>query len=237
VICPQCDHPIDPAQPYDAGGTVGHFNLITRPCHLGCEIPAFTLVQPTPIIKPPELPMFTTLATEIAAQLPDWTLSFNDDKDAAFLSKDGMRFAITRTDKDRLHIRSWNWPKYTDETGKQIELMPHSLFDPRESAPSITCAIVRGSRAIAADITRRFLPEYLRIWSRLYARAVSNMAYSLDVRDNWRAVCTLARKDPEKTSHYLGEGYDVEVKQNGKHARFTIDATPEQAAKILEALK
>jgi hypothetical protein len=63
LICPQCGRPIDTTQPYDEGGRPGHFDLLTRPCHIGCEMPFFTVAPRLRVIGVPwaPLPLFDSL--------------------------------------------------------------------------------------------------------------------------------------------------------------------------------
>jgi hypothetical protein len=56
MICPQCQQPIDPSMPYEAGGRPGFLDQITRPSHLGdCEtMPPFVW---QPAVRPFIIPV------------------------------------------------------------------------------------------------------------------------------------------------------------------------------------
>jgi hypothetical protein len=62
----------------------------------------------------------------------------------------------------------------------------------RASAGEITVAISRGPATIAKEITRRFLPEYLRVLALANAKVASDTAYETDVRLNLKRLAKAA---------------------------------------------
>lgn len=72
----------------------------------------------------------------------------------------GIWFSVASRER-RLAVHG-HWPL---DNGKRMRV---------EKAPGINVSIDRGARAIAADIKRRFLPDYLALYTELRARVVAN---------------------------------------------------------------
>src|SRR5258708_3210261 len=119
---------------------------------------------------------YLALYNGVAAHLAGWKVTIdNPDDDFRF----EYRYRLTNNVEgqdihlsfgsgvDRGKVRvSGSWPK-KGEHGPWSG--PGDLY-PCESSPSINCALSRGYDVIAKDITRRFLPEYRRIWGLLVAK-------------------------------------------------------------------
>lgn len=123
------------------------------------------------------------LAAEVAPTLPEgpWTVrpprEEAHDSHAILERADGATVWISGngwTRNGRLSV-SGGWPRT-----KAGEVM-----GPREGRPSITVAETRPSAGVAAEIARRFLPDYLR----LYAEALAKKVSWDDSRAAKRAAC------------------------------------------------
>ena len=100
-----------------------------------------------------EHPDMLELAQRIAEHLPGWTAVPEDGRWMAYLTHpDGPKLAL-RHDKGRLNVMG-TWPFSHGEH-----------FYPRDKSADISCALSRGPLAIAKDIERRLLPEYLPLWA------------------------------------------------------------------------
>jgi hypothetical protein len=186
------------------------------------------------------------LAGAIAANLTGWQLHPpNDGHWAILFKRDEMCFNIARDNsgkRDRINVSTWGWPQYTkyeqgDEPRKDT-IFPNSLYDPKEESPSISCAIARGGEAIAREITRRFIPDYERIWKRCAEKAEMWGKAEVEARDNWAAICKAAGQPVRKGSIYaeLGKAH-LRIENRNGLGHIQIDATPAQVTAIIKALK
>lgn len=73
------------------------------------------------------------------------------------------------------------YPSYVDATGSTHAIVPRDVL-PYAGAPEIKACITRGAVAIAKDIKRRFLPEFVRVWDLCKARADSYTAGNQSVK-------------------------------------------------------
>ena len=62
----------------------------------------------------------------------------------------------------------------------------------KTSAPSITVAIARGCAAIAKDIAKRFLPEYMRVFALAEAKVKASSEYDALITDNLQRLAKVA---------------------------------------------
>jgi hypothetical protein len=74
------------------------------------------------------------------------------------------------------------WP----QDGPNGAYMPPSSV--QENSPSIRVALARGPEAIAKEITKRFLPDYIRIWHLCKGKLDNNLAYEKRKLDNWARI-------------------------------------------------
>ena len=120
----------------------------------------------------------------------------------------------------------------------------------KASVPSITVAISRGPEAIAKDIAKRFLPEYLRVFALVEEKVAADSAYEAKIAANLQRLADVAgvhfhsedglnyRGEQRKSfSWKVGTAYH-EVKVNDHEADLKLnDLTFEQAEKIITLLK
>jgi hypothetical protein len=187
------------------------------------------------------------LAGAIAAQMEGWTLQPpKEDRWYMLLVRDEMQIGIKRDSsgkRDRVNISTWSWPKYTKyERGeaRQEQVTPTSLYDPKESAPSISCAMARGADAITKEIKRRFLPDYERIWKRCTERAEAYGRAEVNARESWVAICKAAgQARPVNGWIYaeLKKGVTLRIENRSGSGHISQDFTAPQIAAIIEALK
>ncbi len=191
------------------------------------------------------------LARLIAVDM-QWTYvqpTDNDRMDHAVLTRGPMsidiRYDRNTTGLTHLRIQTWGWPSYTSHNRGDIRttiVTPSMMWGPKESDPSIRCAIKRGHAAIAQDIGTRFIPEYVRIWNRCKERADSCQIYNDEEWANWSAICVVIGQDPNHTNRYVeipfGNGFKtISVSEEHKGAVLAFSVTPTELVKVLEALK
>ena len=120
----------------------------------------------------------------------------------------------------------------------------------KASVPSISVALSRGCEAIAKDIAKRFLPEYLRIFALVEEKVATDLAYEQKIAANLQRLADVAgvQFHSEDGLNYRGEqrkefSWKVgtayhEVKVNDHEADLKLnDLTFEQAEKIITLLK
>ena len=110
------------------------------------------------------------LQKKIVKHMPGWKFWTSKEYDNSFLipeSADAAAFKPHRTNTPAIYTQldhnrrlcvSGCWPHSQTEG--------HACYSPRdvrEESPSITCDAARPPEKLAADIARRFLPDYLRI--------------------------------------------------------------------------
>ena len=120
----------------------------------------------------------------------------------------------------------------------------------RVTAPSITVALSRGYEAIAKDIAKRFLPEYLRVFSLAVTKVAADAEYEAKIAANLQRLADVAgvKFHSEDGLNYRGEqrtsfSWKVgtayhEVKVNDHDADLKLnDLTFEQAEFIIRYLR
>jgi hypothetical protein len=118
----------------------------------------------------------------------------------------------------------------------------------RVTVPSITIALSRGPVAIAKDIAKRFLPEYLRVFALAQAKVAADNSYEAKITTNLQRLAAVAGVTlPTEQRHYnevnksftfhLGNSYH-EVKVSDKDVDLKLqDLSFEQAEHIIKYLK
>lgn len=109
------------------------------------------------------------ITKDVAKFLPGWSwespTADRTNWHAILRHTDGMEIYINGngwTRDGRLHIGCSGWPK----TKKGDECSPYKVYC-ENKAPSITVADNRPPKAIAAEITRRILPEFLPLYQKM----------------------------------------------------------------------
>ncbi len=74
-----------------------------------------------------------------------------------------------------------------------------------EDSPGIKATLSKGYEAIAKDIKRRFLPEYLRIWAKCQAKADQTNAYESKQAYNWARLGELEIVKPYRNGTQQGD--------------------------------
>lgn len=75
----------------------------------------------------------------------------------------------------------------------------------RVNAPSITVAIARGPEAIAKDIAKRFLPEYLRVFQLAVDKVQADTDYDAAITANLQRLASVAGEKLPSEQNYRGE--------------------------------
>ncbi len=92
-------------------------------------------------------------------------------------------------DRGKVHVFGY-WPQNGNHG-------PYtSPRDVNEASPSINCSLAKGYSAIAADIRRRFLPEYHRIYAKCSGRITDQIIYASRQAANWAKISAVASVQP-----------------------------------------
>jgi hypothetical protein len=205
--------------------------------------------------------VLNTLAVNIAHLLSTnelWT--FTPDKDASWTVH------IDRADgaKLYLHFESSKGYELKDRVSisGSLNIGRNGAFvtvyegGQRLSPGSITVALSRGPEAIAKEITRRLLPEYLRVYALAMAKLQADNAYDFEVSANLhllaKAVGTVVPSDKNPNNSYVeaqresisfnedhtrGEAYGI-IRVSNKTAQLELRSlTLTQAVHILSYIK
>ena len=195
------------------------------------------------------LEQFAAICEQIATQFPDWTLSKSGesyDYRHTLTHASGMQISLSTSKYDkqpRLNVTTWTWPKYTKQDRGQERtetVTPSSLWNPKESGPSITCALNRPAEKLAAEIRRRFLPEYERVWQRCTERASEYQTHENNSASQWTAVCSALNLNPARDHHYVDTGSEsrtVSIQNMNGSLRLEFYATQEQVLAVIAAMR
>jgi len=120
----------------------------------------------------------------------------------------------------------------------------------RATPPSITVAISRGCAAIAKDIAKRFLPEYLRVFSLAQAKVQADADYDAKITANLQRLAKVAdvkllqaeetfRGETRKSFHFkVGDSRYYDVTTSANDCSLKLDTLSfEQAEHIIRYLK
>ena len=168
------------------------------------------------------------LAQQIADALDGWQVS--DDQPTSNVQLDGpagagLYLSEPYWEKGRVVVGA-RWP-HADINGQRETFQPYfsSYGSNPTKAPCITCAASRGAEAIAKDIERRFLPQYLPLYEQQAERMIATLesaAYRRDILDRLNATgfmqgtVHLTVSPPEIV---FDKGY---LRTGGSYAKFAI---------------
>lgn len=125
----------------------------------------------------------------VAKHLEGWTVKVDNlevdncyrykiiDGKGHALSLDFGRYSVQR---GKVHVSGY-WP-LKGEHGFS------SPSDVRETSPSVNIALDKGHEKIAKDITRRFLPDYFRVYAKIEEKIAADNAYADRKGQNWRRM-------------------------------------------------
>lgn len=194
---------------------------------------------------------YETLLAGIARHLPGWTVQDNGEEAFAWrytlVNGNGPRISIntSRYTKGMLHVSGF-WPQ-----GRNRWTSPS---DVREEAPEINVSSKKTHEQIAKDITRRFLPEYLRIYTKLEEHLIAGQNYSTLRLQNFTKLTEAGlvpayRMEPEnphgevRLKGATGEtnydlGYGTVHMDSATSVRMDLRSLPvETAVRVLKALQ
>lgn len=150
---------------------------------------------------------YADLYNGVAAHLTGWRVVLPEEDannryyyERTRLKNDAGQTIYLKLDRGKIHI-SGSWPQRKQPGGPFV-----SPSDVREESPSINCALGRGYEVIARDITRRFLPEYQRIWAKCQAKIEADERYENTRAANWARIAAMP---VVKTSTHRQETGDV----------------------------
>ena len=131
----------------------------------------------------------------VAAHLDGWTVDCTQFDSGNSWSGPDLRYKIINgkghaislsrgrgSDRGKIHISGY-WPVKGE--GGHRWTSPH---DVRESSPDIGVSESRGYEAIAREIQRRFLPEYLRIYTKIEAKITEELIYESRKARGWQGL-------------------------------------------------
>lgn len=127
-----------------------------------------------------------------------------------------------------------------------IDAREYGQGSERESFPEITCSATKGVDAVAKDIKRRFLPDYMRILKKAIERRNQYQASNDQTLATLRALAkdvlspehqgrleNRIKERPEETKSFYLEGSRGEVSVHGHDVTLKVDVSLEQARQIL----
>ena len=132
---------------------------------------------------------FHELLQPIVDQMPDpWSLDpvrLNDEGHArrcCFIvnTATGQQIMARYNEYDirgKFEFKAVEWPKYTDENGRECTSSPDNCYQPREQAPSTKATAGRDPKAIASQIGSKIIPDYERIYERCQGLAAESQVY------------------------------------------------------------
>lgn len=181
------------------------------------------------------------IATKVAALLgKGWKAVADDEHPAnhsALVNMIGMKISIRYTG-GKFSCSCWNWPSYTTmERGetKRVTIWPRDLRD-SQSGPSINVSASRGAQVLAAEISRRILPEYQRIWDLCSERARQAQEYGDNSRALWERVCKKLGVDSKHERHYNITGA-ISIEHRGESIHIDGYVTEDFIDAIIAAAK
>jgi hypothetical protein len=134
---------------------------------------------------------------------------------------------------DYVHV-SGDWPK--DYQGIMVTGRDAQWG---ASNPSINVSAAKRPEVAAADIRRRFLPEYVPLYAKAMGVVMDRAAYDSAVADNWAALAAALGTKPARMSHngawtIRGQPEGVRITHvNDTSVRLELDCTPGMACEIL----
>lgn len=138
--------------------------------------------------------------------------------------------------RGKIHV-SGSWP-----VGKGQRWTSPS--DVREESPSINVTESRGYEAIAREIKRRFLPEYIRIFTKLVEKIERDEAYEDRKLSAWQRIAKSpllggSARDDRQTGYFsLERGYGTARMEGDDSVTFELRSMPlEMAQAVLTALE
>jgi hypothetical protein len=179
----------------------------------------------------------------------DWTVDFDDEgyvKYIKSLTSNAKLYLSQRYGTKSTHV-TIGGSLHVGRDGSYVEVYAKGTDGTgwhRQNVGEITVAISRGPATIAKEITRRFLPDYLRILTLANAKVASDIAYETDVRLNLKRLAKAAdttvtfddanRWDKrEAFSLSIGEVYGT-VHASNKTATLELRSLPiKQAEEVL----
>ncbi len=124
----------------------------------------------------------------IAPHLPaGWKVTETEDEYIGwrFKLEDGLGHRVTietaRTPRNMWHVSGY-WPQRANNGSYYVP------SDVREESPSINVSVAKTHEQIARDITKRFLPEYVRIFAKIQDKVSAENDYATRRARNWARV-------------------------------------------------
>jgi hypothetical protein len=153
----------------------------------------------------------------IAPHLPGWTVQEKQGEEYpgyrfALVDATGRRI-VMEPNKGKLHI----WGHWPLPGADNRSLTPR---DVREDSPAVNVSKEKTPEQIARDISRRFLPEYIRIWDKLAAHKAEGEAYDNRRAANWQRITDSGLVIP----HRREDAQSAEVRIKGNNGGFNYDA-------------
>ena len=142
---------------------------------------------------------------------------------------------------DRVQVSGWF---HIGKNGTFVEVRDNNV----RIYPTISCGLSRNPEAIAKDIAKRFLPEYLPAFERALEIVANEEAYELRIKNTLGRVANAARFTVPKPGPYDREvrrevsgkigGKDVTIKvYDGRVELKLDDLTIEEAESIIDRLQ
>lgn len=146
----------------------------------------------------------------VALYLQGWHVTESDDEYLGYRFKleDGLGHRVTietaRTPRNMWHVSGY-WPQRANNGSYYVP------SDVHEESPSINVSTSKTHEQIARDITKRFLPEYLRIFAKIQDKVAVENDYATRRAKNWERIAGWV--DTYSASHLQEQG-KIRIKSN-----------------------
>ncbi len=158
---------------------------------------------------------------------------------------DGLTFDLHLNGYENKVAVSGVWPK----DGKGQTVTPRYAINYNTAAAKIYVGTGRDPKAVAKDITRRFLPTYREQYAACLERVASRNEYQDKVAANTRRIAAVLGVSPDDKYGFRIEDGRGQVFARGQHlayrgvtvsgdcARFELDLPVDQAEQVLRVLQ
>jgi hypothetical protein len=195
--------------------------------------------------KQAALAALETLRTDLARILNFKYVTFPaaEEREGYLVTPEGARVYVSYEGYNQYERVSVSGYLNIGKNNQYVEAYDPANNNQRVSLESISVAVKRGAEVIAKEITRRFLPQYLRIFALAQARVRRDVEYQSNVRRNLVTLLPLIgktekdlREDYSEISYYTeGRGYGT-IRSHEDSVTLTLNSVSVEKAKQILAI-